>query len=105
MNFPYKNPNELIDKIVADLSLDIKPEEIAKLKEDLYTLYAARLYALLKKYSPDGDVSLEDKEKILEIITSASAELIEEVKIEAAMFYEDMMHLYQVTEAYASKKG
>lgn len=104
MKIPYKNPSELVEKVITDLKLELKPEEIDQLRGDMLTLYAVRIYSLMKRFSPDQKVPIDDEEKFLMVVASIP-QLEAELKVEAAMFYEEMMQTYEAVDAYIDKKS
>ncbi|MFA6529176.1 MAG: hypothetical protein WCT46_06600 [Candidatus Gracilibacteria bacterium] len=80
---PYKNPDELIEKVLHDLNLKLTPEEANKLKNDLGDILCLRLYKMFER------VDAEDSEQ---------AE--KELEFESSLFYKDMIETYGIVKAY-----
>ena len=81
---PYKNPDELIEKVLHDLDLKLEPQEIEKLKNDLGDILCLRLYKMFER------VDAEDSEQ---------AE--KELEFEATLFYKDMLETYGIVKSYS----
>lgn len=100
--FP-RDPEQVIEKIIADIGLDFTEEQKTKLRSDLEMILFDKINKLIKRLSGRDSIPFTDFAKT-EGIAKEIPEFERQLEFELVSFYEESVETAKIIQTYKNTK-